>query len=127
MEGKGKQGKELQKARVMKKSGVDLCQRKLTDYVVVSPVMKLCVELAVHKGTPFSTFDDPAMRKLLKMAKIGSSDNSNKVINAENVKQAVIDIAASERQMLINMLDRRVISLSSDMATCEGRSFIDEF
>lgn len=99
-------------------------QKKMTDFAAISPTMKLAVNLAVYRGAPFSLFNDQSMTRLISAAKKGSGDNSSKVINAENVKSAIRELAREKRKEITNQIKGKVVNLSGDMATCEARSFI---
>lgn len=105
-------GKKLLPTKTLKRKYVaDPNQQKITDFTGSGLVMNDCVDLAVHRGLSFKTFDRPEMRNLTKFAKLGSGDNTKKLVNAENVKAAISERAAEGR------------SLTADFATCERRSF----
>lgn len=99
-------------------------QPKITDYAIVSPVMQLAVNLAVHKGLSFSTFDSEDMRKLVLLAKTGAKDGSKRVVNADNVKSSVKYIADVKRNEIQSNFKGKIVNLSADFATCERRSFL---
>lgn len=99
-------------------------QKKITDYALISPTMQLAVDLAVHKGLPFSTFNDPSMRKLTTLAKKGNGDQSSTTINSENVVSSIHELAKQKRDQISAKMKGKIVSLSADMATCESRSFI---
>jgi hypothetical protein len=107
--------------------GNALSQRKMTDFITISPVMQLAVNLAVRKGLSFSTFDSKDMRKLLVMAKKGASDSSKLVVNSENVKKSLKETAKIKKDEIRNKLKGRVLSITADFATCERRSFLGKF
>lgn len=99
-------------------------QKRITDFKTISSTMKLAVNLAVNKGMPFSTFNDENMRRLTISAKKGLNDNSSKAINAENVRAAIGELAKEKRLEIIKLLQKKTVSLTADLATCESRSFI---
>lgn len=115
--------KDLVHQNLKRKRTSDPKQPKITDFTGTAVVMNTCVDLAVHRGIAFKTFDQPEMRNLTKYAKAGIEDKSPKVINAENVKAAISERAAKERLEVAEMLKGKVVSLMADFATCERRSF----
>jgi hypothetical protein len=99
-------------------------QKRITDYKTISSTMKLAVNLVVNRGVPFSTFNDENMRKLTISAKKGMNDNSSKAINAENIRAAIGELAKEKRLEITKLLQRKTVSLTADLATCESRSFL---
>jgi hypothetical protein len=102
-------------------------QRKISDFVSISPVMQLAINLSIRKGLSFSTFDSEDMRKLTTLAKKGADDDSRQVINADNVKKSMKELARLKRDELKKVLKQKIINLTADFATCERRSFLGNF
>lgn len=101
-------------------------QMRMTDYVAISPVMQSAINLAVHHGLSFSTFNCTDMRNLTTLAKKGALDNCKTVINAENVKSSVRELAKLRREEVKQLLKRKVLNFTADFASCERRSFLGE-
>lgn len=119
--------KEKCSKNITKKNNVvnkpDKKQPLITSAFQTSRVLKLCGRVVVEDGRPFSNFDSEAMQEIIKLGKEGAIDASSKAINSENVKNEVIQQAEMMRQELIEQLKGKTVSLSSDLATAEGRSF----
>jgi len=98
-------------------------QSKITDFIKVSHVMKLCGRVVVEDGRPFSNFDSEPMQEILKLGKKNANDFTKTPINRETVRTTVREDARSKRTEIMQKLKDKVIHLSSDMATAEGRSF----
>lgn len=103
-------------------SGSSNKQMKMTKYIGNSRTMMNAVGLAVHNGVAFSLFDSFDMRELTVRA--GNGDDSEKVVNSENVKSAIHELAKLEREELKKLLQHKIFSLSADFATCQRRSFL---
>jgi hypothetical protein len=84
-------------------------QMKMTDFVAISPVMNCAINLAVHSGMSFSTFNCTDMRTLTTLAKKGALDNTKAVVNAENVKSAIRELAKLRREEVKKLLKRKVL------------------
>lgn len=102
-------------------------QLKITDYSSCPAIMSLCVELAVVGGRPFKMFGDRAFGELVRFAKAGCGDYSTNVISPRSVKDTISIVATTERVQIKNKLKNKIVSLSADLATCQGRSFIGKF
>lgn len=87
-----------------------------------STVMKLCVDLVVNCGRPFSIFKDEAMKSLIDLAKLQTSETIQ--IHPESVKRAVQHAAGRKRSEIGELLSKKVLSFSLDMVTCRQRTFI---
>lgn len=86
--------------------------------------MQLAIDLTIRKGLSFSTFDSKDMRKLIILAKKGAGDDSRQVVNAENVKKSLKELARLKRDELKKLLKGKIINITADFATCERRSFL---
>lgn len=87
-----------------------------------STVMNLCVDLVVDSGRPFTIFKDKAMKSIINLARLQASENIE--INSERVKNAVHAAAEKKRNEIGELLSKRVLSFSLNMAACRHRSFI---
>ena len=52
-----------------RKFGGPSSQKKITDFVEISPTMQLAVSFAVYREAPFLFFNDPSMTRLTSAAK----------------------------------------------------------
>lgn len=121
------------KATVVKRpqgsaSGSKMIQQKIDGFATVPYVTKLACDLAVVKGVSFSLFDHPATKEIMNLAQKGFYGTSSRInmntINSENVKKSVRNIAEVQRLEIKKLLDRKIINLTADFATCERRSFL---
>lgn len=101
-----------------------LKQKKLTEFSKISKVMMLAANLAVHNGYSFKSFNCNDMTELLNGAKKGLNDTSSEVINSENIKSAIKELAAAKRGEMLKLMQNKLICISADFATCERRSFL---
>lgn len=99
-------------------------QQTITDFISVSPVMQRAINLVVKNGVSFSIFASEDMQNLITAAKTGLKDHSRAIINPDNLKKAVREFAALKADLLRKKIERRVISLSADFATCGRRQFL---
>lgn len=99
---------------------------KLTDFFGHSKAMLNAVHLAVNNGVAFSVFDSPDMRQLTNKTKAHDGEQSAKVVTAENVKAAILEIAEEKRKVIRKLLADKVVNITADFATCQRRSFLGE-
>jgi hypothetical protein len=58
------------------------------------------------------------------LAKKGANDNSQQAINPRNIKNNVLELGSSDKNLKVQKLKGKLINISADLATCLGRSFI---
>lgn len=119
--------KEAQSTQRKRKSNEELNvgnhkQPKIETFCRGSTVMKLCVDLVVDNGRPFTIFKDKAMKSLIDLARLQASETIQ--IYPESVKNSVQLAAGKKRQEICELLSKKVLSFSLDMVTCRHRSFI---
>lgn len=122
--GKGKQELELQNKRKADEQLVQppSKQPKISTFFDSSVIMKLCVDLVVESGRPFSIFKDKSMKTFVNLAKL--QVRAKVEIHPESVKNVVCETATKKRSEIRQLLEGKVLSFSLDMATCRHKSFI---
>lgn len=114
---------EAQKSKQIKlnSDGNDSKQKKITDFTKSSVIKKHCLELVVSSATPFTIFDNPGLKAIIKLAAAFTKEEV--VINPSNMKEMTLREAADLKIMIANELKNRFINLQIDMATCQSVSF----
>lgn len=96
-------------------------QRSIKEYVAKSTVGSLCLDIVVSNAIPFSVFDTPGLKTLVKHA--ASHLNEKIVINSSNMKALVLKEATNMKKKIAGMLANRFVNFQIDMATCQAQSF----
>lgn len=97
-------------------------QPKIVDIFGGNQVLQLCVDLVVENGRPLKIFDDKPMQALIALAKKQKGEKTE--IHSKAVKKTLFEFTKQKQQEIIKLLNKRVISLSADMASCRQRQFI---
>lgn len=101
-------------------------QRSISSMLNKEPVLSLCGAMVVESGQPFSYFDSNSMQMMMYWGKLGVGDESSAIPNSSKVREKVQLEAIALRKMLKKELEGKVLSLSSDMASKDGRCFLGE-
>jgi len=86
-------------------------------------LMDDCVDLVTINARPFEIFNDKGMKNIIKKARGNDPVKKFHAINPANVKQSVIQKASDSRKLLRKELNKKMLSLKLDFATCMYRSF----
>lgn len=98
-------------------------QPLIKSFLHSTPILDLCGRMAVEDARPFSTFESRSMQEMVTFGKEGAKDRSKKAINSENVRGKVQEDAEKLRKEFTEKLKTKVIHLSADMASKDGRCF----
>lgn len=111
-------------AKKPKKDSEAFSQRTIRSMLDKEPVLNLCGAMVVENGCPFSTFDSTAMKVMMSWGMQGIGDDSSKLPNSIKVREKVQAEAEKLRGTLKKTLKGHVLSLSTDMASKDGRCFL---
>lgn len=115
---------QKKKSKRMARRIASKTQKPISDFVAVSPVMMLAVNLAVHKCVTFNTFEHHWMKQLTNYAKKGAGDASKLCINANNVKASIVKLSQLRKQKIIKAIQGKTLSIIGDFATVARRAFL---
>lgn len=112
-------------SKKQKSSAAEFFQPTIDKFLVQKePVLALCGALVVENGLPFKCFNSDSMQVMIDLGKKGAGDTSGGVIKAPRVRDKVQEEASKLRKELkLSMVDK-VLSLSTDMASSNGRCFL---
>lgn len=99
-------------------------QRTILSMLDKDPVLSLCGAMVVENGFPFTCFDGACMQLMMSWGKKGVGDESSSLPNSSKVRDKVQDDAKNYREKLKRSFVGQVLSVSTDMASKDGRCFI---
>lgn len=99
-------------------------QPKIREFFGKEPVLNLCAGMVVIDGSPFTFFNGDTMQLMIKLGKQGAGDDSTTRINGATVRERVQEEAELLRAELKKRLRGKVLHLSADMASRDGRCFL---
>lgn len=106
------------------KKSESITQRSVRSMLNKDPVLNLCGAMVVENGQPFSNFDSSSMQVMMLWGMKGVGDENSSIPNAAKVRAKVQEEATELRKILKKELEGRVMSLSCDMASKDGRCFL---
>lgn len=101
-------------------------QTSMRAFMGKDAVLKACGAMVVEDGRPFSNVDTRCMQWFIFWGRKGVGDTSTVVIDSVKVRQKVQSEAEEYRTHLKKSMKGKVVHLSTDMATKDGRCFIGE-